>query len=78
LIKADNSFAVDDGHRCRLITHFDQLFQGRLIGADVLINKFNALLRKELFLSMTRASARLIVDDDDFSHIRCLPLLFDN
>jgi hypothetical protein len=68
LIETDHRLAVDDRHRRALITHFDQLFQGLLIGADVLIDKFNALLRKKLFLSLARASARLAVHNDGLDH----------
>jgi hypothetical protein len=68
LIESDHRLSVDNRHRRALITHIDQFFQGLLIGADVLIDKFNALLRKKLLLPMTRASARLAVDDNTFGH----------
>jgi hypothetical protein len=37
LIESDHRFAVGDRQRCALITQIDQLFQRRLIGADVFL-----------------------------------------
>jgi hypothetical protein len=68
LIESDYRRAIDDRHWRALITHFDQLFQGLLIVAHVFIDKVNALLRKKLFLSMTRTSAWLAVNNDAFGH----------
>jgi hypothetical protein len=68
LIESDYRLAIDDRHRRALIPHFDQLFQGLLIGPHVFIDKVNALLRKKLFLAMTWTSAWLAVNNDAFGH----------
>jgi hypothetical protein len=59
LIEADDGFAVNKGHRSALVTHVKQLLQCSRIGAHVLVNEIDALLRKKLFLFVARASTGL-------------------
>ena len=45
LIEADNRLAVDDRYRRALKAEIDQLFQRRLVRADVFLHELHALLR---------------------------------
>ena len=45
LIKTDYRFPIDDRHGRALIAHVDQLFQCRLIGAHIFLDKLDSLLR---------------------------------
>ncbi len=42
--------------------HAEQLFHRLLVLTDILVYEINALLRKELFLSIARPSVRLAED----------------
>jgi hypothetical protein len=78
LIESNNRLAVDDGHRCTLVTHVQQLLQCRPISAHVLVNKFDSLLRKKLFLFVAGASPGLAIDDHDLRHVRfCLRVVIE-
>jgi hypothetical protein len=68
LIEPDHSFAVDNRHRRALKSHIQQLFQSRTVGTHVLVNKFDSLLRKKLFLLVAGASPGLTIDDHYFRH----------
>jgi len=58
-IKPHHRLAVDDGHRSCPESQLHKLLEGGLIRPDVLDDERNAVLRKELFLPVTRASPRL-------------------
>jgi len=57
LIESDDRLAVDNRHSRTLKTSIDQLFHRGLIGRYFFFDKLNALLRLELYLFVTRASA---------------------
>ena len=68
LIKTYHRLAVDERYRSALVAQGKQLFQRRLVLAHVLVDKGNTFLRKKLFLSVARASARLGKDNHGYSH----------
>ena len=74
LIESHDRLAIDDGHRSALITHVEQLFQCRRVGAYVLVNEIDSVLRKKLSLFFTGASAGLTINDNYFCHLRYLQL----
>lgn len=45
LVEAYHRLAVDDGYRSRLEAEIEQLFQCRLVGADIFFDESDALLR---------------------------------
>ena len=69
LIEADHGLPVNDDHGCALEPPRQEILQGLLVLADVLLNEINAFLRKILLLSMTRRSTRLGEQDDGFCHV---------
>jgi hypothetical protein len=68
LIKTHDGFPVDQCNWRTAVTHVDELFQGRLVGANIPIDEVNALLRKKLFLFVAWASTRLAIDNHRFGH----------
>jgi hypothetical protein len=64
LIESDDRFAINDGHRSTLVAHVEQLFQCRLVGAHVLVNEIDSVLRKKLSLFFAGASPGLAINDD--------------
>jgi len=62
LIEADDCLTVNKGNGCTLIPHAEQLFKRQLVLTNILVHEINALLRKELLLSIAWSSARLAKD----------------
>src|ERR1041384_4937676 len=67
-VEADDRLSVDQRHRGTLISQSQQLFQCLRILAHILVRESHTLLRKKLFLSMTRPSAGLGENHHRFSH----------
>jgi hypothetical protein len=63
LIKPNNNFPVDNRYRSAAISEGKKLLQSLLILADVFVNEGYSLLRKKLFLPVTRSSARLVINN---------------
>ncbi len=67
-IEANHGLPINEGDRRGPETQLNQFFEGLFVGPDVLRHELNALLRKKLLLSVTRASPGLCVHNDVFCH----------
>jgi hypothetical protein len=68
LIKPNNNFSIDNRYRSAAISEGKQLLQSLSVLTNILVNEGYPLLRKKLFLPVTRPSARLVINDYGFGH----------